>query len=250
MVNIHYRMEMGSADMLIQGVIFDGDDTLWSTEQLYDDARSRIRKIISETGIDGSEWERLERKIDVENVATLGFGVERFPTSCIQAYEELCRRRGTHINALISSRVREAAVSPFKRDPALVPGILEALVSLRAQGFKLALLSKGVPELQLRRIKASGLESCFDAIRVVTEKTPDAIRDLLNTLRVKPESAWMVGNSIRSDILPALAVGMHVIWIESHTWEYERALDHLIDSRVVVAQRVTEVPELISRQML
>jgi putative hydrolase of the HAD superfamily len=235
--------------VLNQGVIFDGDDTLWRTEQLYDDARSRIRKIVSETGIDGSDWERLERKLDVENVATLGFGVDRFPTSCIQAYEELCHRSGTQIDALISSQVREAAVSPFKRDPAVVPGALETLISLRSQGVRLALLSKGVLKLQLRRIKASGLASYFDTIKIVTEKTPDVIRDVLSTLRVKPELAWMVGNSIRSDILPALTAGIHVIWIESHTWEYERALDHLVDSRVVVAQNVTEVPKLISRQV-
>jgi len=231
-----------------KAVVFDGDDTLWRTEQLYDNARSRARNIVVAGSIDGAEWEELERKIDVENVATLGFGFDRFPTSCVQAYEELCVRSGTQIDPWISSQVREAAQSAFESDPPLVPGALETLVFLRDRGFRLALLSKGVPELQFRRIKSSGLENCFDVIKVVIEKTPNAIREVLSLLGVSAKSAWMVGNSMRSDILPAIAAGMHVIWIKSHTWEYERAFDHMSDSRVIVAESVEQVPEIISRQ--
>ena len=65
---------------ILQAVVFDGDDTLWRTEHLYDDAQIRARQIIVDAGIDGAEWEKLERKIDVQNVASLGFAINRFPT--------------------------------------------------------------------------------------------------------------------------------------------------------------------------
>ncbi|PYR76138.1 MAG: hypothetical protein DMF87_18855, partial [Acidobacteria bacterium] len=62
-------------------VVFDGDDTLWTTEPLYDEARQRARREVAAAGVDGAEWERLERATDVKNVTVMGFSVERFPTS-------------------------------------------------------------------------------------------------------------------------------------------------------------------------
>lgn len=229
----------------VDGVVFDGDDTLWSTEQLYDDARTRARDIVGEGGLDGLEWEDLERGLDVQNVATLGFSVDRFPSSCVEAYEDLCRRTGVNNDPSISMRVREAARSVFELEPPLLPGALEALISLRNQGIRLALLTKGPPDVQFRRIESSGLKSYFDLIRVVTEKTPDVIREVLASLEVSVDSSWMVGNSVRSDILPAIEVGMRAIWVKSHVWEYERALDHMINDRVASAADLCNIAELI-----
>src|ERR1700735_3709789 len=106
-------------------VVFDGDDTLWSTEQLYDDARSRARDVVAESGGDGAKWEEHERRIDVQNVEMHGYSMERFPSSCVHAYEELCRNTGRAINADTVNRVREAAGSVFERDPPLVSGARE-----------------------------------------------------------------------------------------------------------------------------
>lgn len=77
-----------------RAIIFDGDDTLWHTERLYDDARQRARSIVEASGLDGQKWEKLERQIDVTNVERLGHSIERFPASCIEAYELLCRLVG------------------------------------------------------------------------------------------------------------------------------------------------------------
>jgi putative hydrolase of the HAD superfamily len=238
-----------SCDSIFGAVVFDGDDTLWKTEHLYDDARTKARQIIVDAGIDGAEWEKLERRIDVQNVATFGFGLNRFPTSCVQAYEEICRQRVIHVDPSVSDKVWEAASSAFQLDAPVFDDALETLVTLRKRGFRLVLLTKGLPELQSRRIESSGLKSYFDVVRVVQEKTPEAIAEILSTLDVIPESAWMVGNSMRSDILPGLAAGMQVIWIKTHTWEYERAFDHIIDDRVIEAVSVAQVPRLILRKL-
>ena len=73
-------MESSAPSRPILGIVFDGDDTLWNTERLYDAARAKARHVVEKAGLDGARWEELERRIDVENVAHLGFSTERFPT--------------------------------------------------------------------------------------------------------------------------------------------------------------------------
>jgi putative hydrolase of the HAD superfamily len=230
-------------------VVFDGDDTLWSTEQLYDDARSMARRVVADSGLDGARWEEAERRIDLEQVATLGFSTERFPRSCVEAYHEICRRDGIVPDPAIGARVHLAARSVFERDPLLVPGARATLALLRARGVRLALLSKGDPDLQQRRIKHSRLAGLFDVIQVVPDKSPDTIREIVASVGGDVRSAWMVGNSFRSDVLPAIKVGLRAVWIKAHVWEYERAADGLAenaDPRVIAASNLTDVPDLVA----
>lgn len=237
---------MAYAPRMDLGVVFDGDDTLWSTEQLYDDARSRARDVVAESGMDAARWEECERRIDVQNVDKFGFSTERFPASCVQAYEELCRSTGRVRDADTANRVRQAARSAFERDPPLVPGAQETLKSLRARGARLALLTKGDHELQSRRIERSGLSELFDVIQIVPEKSPAVIRDVVAALGVDVGSAWMVGNSIRSDVLPAIDAGLRAVWIRAHVWEYERSYDQDEVERVITASHLAGIPALIS----
>lgn len=227
------------------GVVFDGDDTLWSTEPLYDEAREMARTVVTTIGANGEEWEELQRRIDVENVAKLGYSPERFPTSCVQAYERLCAVHGIVPDLAVAGSIRQAARAVFDRDPELVTGVREVLTSLRAQGVRLALLTKGDLSVQRRRIDRSGLQPSFDLVRIVSEKSPNDIRATVAALDVPPERAWMVGNSVRSDVLPALEAGIRAIWIRAHVWEYERAHDHLVDDRVVEVSHISEVPKVI-----
>lgn len=227
------------------GVVFDGDDTLWSTEPLYDVARQEARALVTAIGASGKEWEELQRRIDAENVATLGYSPERFPTSCVQAYEQLCFVHELIPDTAVAGSIRQAARAVFDRDPELVAGAREVLASLRAQRVRLALLTKGDLSVQRRRIERSGLQPCFDLVRIVSAKSPDDIRAVAADLDVAPEDGWMVGNSIRSDILPALEAGLRAIWIKAHVWEYERAQDHLVDDRVVEVSQISEVPDVI-----
>jgi putative hydrolase of the HAD superfamily len=228
-----------------RGVIFDGDDTLWRTEALYDAARQEAFRVVSAAGEDGLAWERLQRRIDVENVLVFGYSPDRFPTSCVQAYEQLPLRAGRKPDATVSARVREAARTVFARDPEVVPGARAALSSLRRQGVRLALLTKGDIGVQERRVARSGLAEFFDLVQIVEEKIPETIRQLLIALGVPRELGWMVGNSVRSDVLPALEAGIRAIWIDAHVWEHERTHDHLVDDRVIAVPEITEVPSVV-----
>jgi putative hydrolase of the HAD superfamily len=227
------------------GVVFDGDDTLWSTEQLYDDARARARKVVAQSGMDATRWEQCERHIDVLNVQKLGYSMDRFPTSCLQAYEHICERSGYAINPGTADQIRQAALSAFDRDPPLVSGARETLGLLRQRGARLALLTKGDRELQTRKIQRSGLADLFDVIQIVPEKSPEIIRSVVAALGVHEGSAWMVGNSIRSDIRPAIAAGLHAVWINAHVWEYEKDDEHPVIDGMIAASALRDVPALI-----
>lgn len=226
-------------------LIFDGDDTLWSTEPLYDHARELAREEVVRAGLDGAEWEALERRIDVENVRHLGFSIERFPTSCVQAYEAVSRASNVPTNPVVVERVRSAAQTVFSQDPPLVRGARELLESLRARGAKLALLTKGDHDLQVRRVERSGLADLFDVIHIVSEKPPAAFRDIVTQLKVQPNDAWSVGNSVRSDILPAVEAGLRAVWIDAHVWEHERFNGTFTHEQVVVVNDISRVTEAI-----
>src|SRR5689334_3199748 len=104
-----------------KAVIFDGDDTLWETEKLYDQARQRARARVETAGLDGARWEELEREIDVRNVRVLGHSAERFPTSCAQAYEAICHEARRPPDAGVRDEVATAARAVFDADAALFP---------------------------------------------------------------------------------------------------------------------------------
>jgi putative hydrolase of the HAD superfamily len=228
-----------------RAVIFDGDDTLWCTERLYDYARDRARRIVSSTGLNGGEWEALERQIDVTNVKSMGYAATRFPTSCRQAYEEMCRRHQRMPSEAVGGEIEDAARSVFMEDPSLMPKAYEVLSLLRRHDVRLALLTKGDAAVQQRRVERSGLGGLFEVILIVPEKTSAVMREIVARLGVKRTDAWTVGNSVRSDILPGLEAGLRAIWIDAPVWEHERCLDRVVDERIISLGGLKDVPAAI-----
>jgi putative hydrolase of the HAD superfamily len=222
---------------VIRAIVFDGDDTLWWTEPLYDRAREEARLIVEAAGLDGEEWERLERNLDVENVQRLGHTVDRFPTSCVEAYEQLAARGGELPDPAVTKQVWKAASAAFEQVAPTVEGARPVLERLRRKGVRLALLTKGDRAVQERRIAQSGLADLFEVVEIVDEKTAEDFVHILDELHVGRTEAMSVGNSVRSDVLPAGEAGLQPIWIDAHVWEYERP-------PVDVADRVRKINEL------
>jgi putative hydrolase of the HAD superfamily len=228
-----------------RAIIFDGDDTLWQTEWLYDEARQRARDIVETSRLDGEKWEMLQRQIDVSNVERLGHTVERFPTSCIEAYELLCQLVGRRADTAVLEQIGAAARSAFTGKPPLVPHAREVLTELRNRGYRLVLLTKGDAKLQQKRVEQSGLAQLFDLVMIVEKKTPEVIVSLLEQLGVETDAALSVGNSVRSDIVPSLAAGVQPIWVDAHVWEYEREHAELPDGAVLEVEDLTRVLDVI-----
>jgi putative hydrolase of the HAD superfamily len=231
---------------VIRGIVFDGDDTLWHTEWLYDDAREQARQIVERAGLDGERWEARERLLDVENVSRLGHSAERFPLSCVTAYEEECATEEKAVDEMARREIGDAARTVFDRAAPLVSGVRETLEALKARGLLLALLTKGDAAVQARRIEQSGLASLFDLIEVVDEKSPESILVTIEHLGVAPEEALTVGNSVRSDVLPSLAAGVKPVWIDAHVWEYERDHGAMPEKDVIKKEDLTDLLEIFS----
>ena len=226
-------------------VIFDGDDTLWETEVLYDQAREDAAALVAATGIDPAFFVDLQRQIDVRNVARFGLRKERFPTSSVDAYRELVERQGGVVSDVVADDVYRASASVFERPARLVEGAADVLGELRRR-HDLALLTKGDPTVQRRRIAESGLEPFFRVVEVVEEKDETSFRRVLQSLDAVASRAWSVGNSVRSDISPALTAGMHAVWIDAYVWAHERAGHQSIEHPDLrVAASLRQVPALI-----
>src|SRR6266516_3259657 len=116
-----------------RAIVFDGDDTLWRTEPLYDDARQRARDLVEAAGFNGAEWEELERLVDVENVRRMGHTLARFPTSCLEAYRQLCAKHGETEDAMLAESILAAARTAFEQPAPLMPHARETLIALRAR---------------------------------------------------------------------------------------------------------------------
>lgn len=211
----------------LSAVIFDGDDTLWLTEALYDEARQAAKTVVEGAGLHGDRWEELERLIDVANVARLGHTPRRFPTSCLEALNDVAAEAGVDPTSTVRAAVWMAAEKVFHVDPPVRPEARAVLSGLRDLRLRLALLTKGDATVQGRRIERSGLSEFFDVIRIVPAKTDQDFRSLANELGCPIDAVVSVGNSVRSDIHPSVAAGIAAVWIPAHAWEYERTHDHL-----------------------
>jgi putative hydrolase of the HAD superfamily len=225
-------------------VIFDGDDTLWFVEQLFDEARHNAAAIVADAGVDALAWERLERRIDVENYSIMGISPQRFPTSCLNAYRQLAAESARRPDKNIEARIWDAAYEAFQKTASeahQAPEILDEL----GHTFWLALLTKGDEAIQRKRIEDAHLSGAFDSLSIVPDKGEHAFREVLAVAGCNPEAAWSVGNSLASDINPALRIGMRAIWIDAHVWEYERREINPAPGHLVTAQDLQAAAKLL-----
>jgi putative hydrolase of the HAD superfamily len=225
-------------------LIFDGDDTLWFTEPLYDAARLCARRLVESFGLDGAKWEAAERIRDVANVARFGHSPERFPTSFVESLAEVTM--GPPPRAL-EEPVRAAAKTVFSQQSPPADGADRVLDEL-ATGHTLALLTKGDKAVQLKRINDSGLARYFARVEIVAEKTTSDFSSLAIELGFATGPLISIGNSLASDINPALEAGAYGIWIDAHVWEYERRRSEApVPDRVVPASSLSEVPAAVDK---
>ena len=203
-------------------VVFDGDDTLWRTMPLYTEAKARFFALMARAFLhpEGIESEFEER--DHRNVAKWGFTVERFRNSMVETYREHVLAVGISPELKREEEISRIAASVARRRAPLVPYVRQALTRLSVS-CRLVLLTKGEYELQRRRVMASGLEGLFEKVIIVDHKDVATFRQLAVELKVKSDRVWSVGDSMRSDVKPALAAGLRAVWIPQQTWSYEEA---------------------------
>jgi putative hydrolase of the HAD superfamily len=229
-------------------LVFDGDDTLWDVEFLYDQARSAAASVVADAGLDAAAWVKLQMRIDVENVDRLGLSARRFPASSVEAYRALARGAGERADSAVERQISTAARSVFDCVAPLADEAAQVMAAL-SDDYALALLTQGDEQVQRRRIAASGLGGYFTLIRIPPRKTSASFQDVLLTCDVHALDACSIGNSLPSDINPALAIGMSAVWVASDVWEFELRETSALPGPLLAVERLSAVPRAV-RQLL
>jgi putative hydrolase of the HAD superfamily len=203
-------------------LIIDADDTLWESEIYYVRCIADFRELMAAQGFDRREAAQTADAVEHERVPLVGYGPWEFARNLVIAYEWLCERYGRTAEDEVSEAVWEIARAVTEPPIELLDGVAEVLPRL-SEHFRLLLLTKGNREVQEGKLERSGLTHYFDGVHVVREKDAEVIRGLMADYGLQPELTWAVGNSPRSDINPALEVGIGAVYIpHPNTWSLEQ----------------------------
>jgi putative hydrolase of the HAD superfamily len=220
-------------------LILDGDDTLWENNIFFEEAIERFIDFLDHSSMSREQIRAALDEVERLNSRVHGYGSAAFAENLRQCYERLCERqlRAEDIEHVLSLG-RRIAEQPLR----LIDGV-ESTVSQLALRNDLILFTKGGAEEQRLKIEHSGLTSMLKDSVVVREKDREAYVQLISERSLAPERTWMVGNSPRSDINPALEAGLNAVFIpHSSTWSLE--LEDIIDpdgGRLLVLQRFADL---------
>jgi putative hydrolase of the HAD superfamily len=208
--------------MTLDLIAFDGDDTLWHNERSYRDGRERFRHLLAGAGVVLSE-EEIESRVnqtELANIDVYGYGVSSFALSLIETAIDLTDGRitGADLRAIV-----ELAKHMLTEEIELFPSVRDVLTTLAAS-YPLMLITKGDLLHQTSKLERSGLRDCFRFVEVVSHKTAGVYAAILSRHAVDPNRFLMVGNSLRSDILPVVEAGAWAAHIPAAlSWSHEHA---------------------------
>ena len=208
--------------MTLDLIAFDGDDTLWHNERSYRDGRERFRRLLADAGVvlGVDEIEARVNQTELANLEYYGYGVSSFVLSLIETAIDLTDGRitGDDLRGMI-----ELARHMLTEEVELFPRVREVLVAL-ASSYPLMLVTKGDLLHQTSKLERSGLRDCFRFVEVVSHKTSDVYAAILSRHAVDPNRFLMVGNSLRSDVLPVVEAGAWAVHIPAAlSWAHEHA---------------------------
>jgi putative hydrolase of the HAD superfamily len=229
---------------MIDWIGFDADDTLWKNSEYYLATRDEFIKIIKKYGLNADDIKRFD-DFEIENIQYYGYGVMSFILSMIEIAIE-------HTNGEIKSsdiqQLIQLGKGMLSTDVEVYVSVPELLNTL-SKRYPLLLITKGDLFHQQRKIKSAGLGEFFQTIEIVSEKSPEVYRDILDRHQIKPDRFLMIGNSLRSDILPVLDLGGQAILFANHlTWSHEAEFsgDVLLD-RFHEVKRIEDVLGVVEK---
>ncbi|GAA4899569.1 HAD family hydrolase [Flaviramulus aquimarinus] len=212
-------MEINYQNIKVIG--FDADDTLWVNETYFREAEIEFGKLLSQYETPNKIDQELF-KMEINNLPLYGYGVKAFTLSMVESALELS-------NYNLSSKTIEAILNIGKhmlnKPVELLDGVEDVLKSLSTK-YRLILATKGDLLDQERKLEKSGLTDYFHHIEVLSDKKEDNYSKLLNHLDIKPSEFLMIGNSLKSDVLPLIHIKAHAIHVPFHTtWAHEQVTE-------------------------
>ena len=213
-----------------QFLLIDGDDTLWENNVYFEQAIEAFIDFLAHSSMSRDQVRAALDEIERMNVAVHGYGSASFTKNLRQTYERLADRdlQPEDIQHVVQLGER-IATQPMQ----LLPEVAETVRYLAGR-HDLMLLTKGHAEEQRLKIERSGLEAFFSATAIVHEKNEETYREIVRERQLDPARTWMIGNSPRSDINPALAAGLRAVFIpHEHTWRLEKEEVVHVDGRLL-----------------
>jgi len=205
----------------IKVVGFDADDTLWVNETYFREAEVEFSKLLSKYETPNKIDQELFKK-EIDNLKLYGYGVKAFTLSMVESALELSNYQ---ISAKTIDAILNIGKDMLNKPVELLEGVEEVLKTL-SKKYRLILATKGDLLDQERKLEKSGLTKYFHHIEVLSDKKEDNYSRLLNHLDIKPSEFLMVGNSLKSDVLPLVNIKAHAVHVPFHTtWAHEEVTE-------------------------
>ena len=214
--------------------MIDADDTLWENNVYFERAIAGFISFLDHRTYTPAEVRKALNEQEHATIAAHGYGLASFTRSLVAVYEKLSTGPVTEHNI---KRVRSFARSVAEQEIELLPGVAETLAELAGR-HRLILMTKGDQAEQADKLARSGLAKYFSAVEIVAEKDAAMYGAVIARHELKLHRTWMIGNSIKSDINPALAAGLHAVFLfHKDTW----VLEHAALSAAPEGQRLLEL---------
>jgi putative hydrolase of the HAD superfamily len=201
-----------------QHLLIDADDTLWENNIYFERAFEDFVDFLDHQHLSGAEIQAVLDEIELANRGLHGYGARAYARSLRDSYRQITGVAEDDPNLATAEQL---GLRILEQACEAIDGVEETIAALRPH-HDLYLFTKGHDDEQRRKVERSGLVGFFDAVLIANEKDQDAYREVVATLELDASQAWMIGNSPRSDINPALRAGLNAVWIpHPRTWHLE-----------------------------
>jgi putative hydrolase of the HAD superfamily len=223
---------------------FDADDTLWINETYFRDTEHEFSKLLKEYMPSEDIINNLFNT-EIKNLDLYGFGIKGFTLSMI---ETAIRISDGKVSPEIINKIIELGKELHNKPVELIEDIKHVLSTLRGKGYKLIVATKGDLIDQERKLRKSELGDMFHHFEVMSDKKESDYRKLLQNINTSPDEFLMIGNSLKSDVIPVINIGAQGVHIPFHTtWQHEMITpDNNVKDKVIKLNKITEVIDFLT----
>ena len=227
--------------MKLKVIAFDADDTLWVNEPYFQEIEKRFCELF-ENYLPQHTAARELLKTEIENLPLYGYGIKGFILSMIETGMRISDRT---IPMEVIQRIIQEGKDLLQKPIEMLDGVEDVLNELKGR-YRLVMATKGDLLDQERKLKKSGLEHYFHHIEIMSDKREEDFKKLIRHLDIKPDEFLMIGNSLKSDVLPVLNIGGHAIHVPYHTtWAHETIESTIEHANFRQVNNILEILDLL-----
>ncbi len=223
-----------------QTLLIDADDTLWENNIYFERAIGGFISFLNHREYSPEQVREVLNDVERDSIMQHGYGLHSFAHSLVTTFEKLSVEPPT---PELHDRIRSFAHQISEQPLEIIPGVPETLAYLAGR-HHVILVTKGNAVEQAGKVERSGLKDYFAAVEIVPEKDENTYRSAISKYALQPDNTWMIGNSPKSDINPALAAGLHAVFVpHGNTWilEHDELATAPAPQRLLVVERFADL---------